>query len=141
MREAMRRDRMEALEIEHRLDEPRAGGIAVQCGENVGAKGRADRRLAGNDVEIGLADELGRDLVMAEPRRKPLDDRRLQAGLIEDGRRDPAGNMRLAAHDLLGLELDAREDRIRPDRVLCTLASRRIAENHARTSRERSALS
>ena len=38
MREAMRLDRVEALEIKQRLDKARAGGIAVEDGHQIGAE-------------------------------------------------------------------------------------------------------
>ena len=39
MGEAMGLDGVEALEVEHRLDEARAGGIAVEDRDDVGAEG------------------------------------------------------------------------------------------------------
>ena len=39
MREAVRLERVEALEVEHRLDEAVAGRVAVGDGEDVGAEG------------------------------------------------------------------------------------------------------
>ena len=46
MRQPVRLDRVKPLEIEHRLDQPRAGRIAVDHGGNVGAEGLGDRRIA-----------------------------------------------------------------------------------------------
>src|ERR1700674_4484080 len=62
MRQPMRLDGMEALVIKHRLEQAVGGGVAIERGYDVGAKGRADRGLVFERIEIGPANQLGRHL-------------------------------------------------------------------------------
>ena len=58
---------MEALEVEHRLDEAVGRGIAVDGRNDIGAEGIPDRGLVLKRIGIGLSDHLGRDVMMVEP--------------------------------------------------------------------------
>ena len=59
VRQTMRLDGMETLEIQKRLDEALAGGIALDHGRDIGAQGTADfrisRKCAAERVEQKLA--------------------------------------------------------------------------------------
>ncbi len=72
---------------------------------------------------------------MAEAGGEPVDDRRLQSFVIEDRLEDPAGQLRLAAHDLFGLVADAREDRIAPGRLRLRSPISKICRNSPASSR------
>ena len=112
VRQPMRLDGVEALVIEHRLDEAVGGRIAVDRRDDVGAERLADRRLVLQRVGIGLPDQFGRDVGMVEPLADAVHDRRLERVVVQDGRVDEGRELGLAAHDLLGLAADARPDRI-----------------------------
>ncbi len=58
----MRLDRVEALVVEHRLDEAAGRRIAVDRGDNIGTEGVAERRLVLKRVVVGLPDHVGRDV-------------------------------------------------------------------------------
>jgi hypothetical protein len=108
----MRLDRVKPLEIEHRLDQPRAGRIAVDHGGNVGAEGLGDRGIARDGVEIGLLDEIARKGLVCEPGAQPVDNRRFKRFLIEDRRKDKTGDVRLVTNGVLRLGAHTREHRI-----------------------------
>ena len=63
----MRLDGVETLEIEQRLDEAHAGRIAVGDRDDVGAERLPDGGVAREDFEIGLADQVARQVLMVEP--------------------------------------------------------------------------
>ena len=75
----MRLDGVEALEVEHRLDEARGRGIAVEDGDDVGAEGLAEIGLVAQRLVIGLADQLGRQRRMVEPLGDAMHHRSLPA--------------------------------------------------------------
>src|SRR5215831_14080879 len=54
MRQSMGLDRMEALEIQERLDEPAGGGVAIEGRNDVGAERFANRRTVLERIGIGL---------------------------------------------------------------------------------------
>ncbi len=112
MRQTMGLDRVEALEVEHRLEEAVGGGVAIDRRDDVGAESVADRGLVFERVGIGLADQLGRDIGIIEPLGDAVDDRRLQRVVMQDGRIDEGRELGLAPRDLLGLAADARPDRV-----------------------------
>ena len=60
-------DGVEALEIEHRLDEAAGRRIAVEGRDDVGAEDFAERGLVVERVAIGLADQLAGHVGMVEP--------------------------------------------------------------------------
>ena len=70
--------RLEALEVEQRLHHPEAGGIAVGDRHDVGAKRLADRRVAGDRLGEGLADQRRGNVRIVEARGDPMGDRALQ---------------------------------------------------------------
>ena len=115
VRQPMGLDGVEALEVEHRLEQAVGRGIAIDRRHDVGAEvGRssADRRLVLERVGIGLPDQLGRHLGTVETLGDAVDDRRLQRVVMQDGRIDEGRELGLAARDLLGLAADLRPDRI-----------------------------
>ena len=59
MGEPMRLHRVKTLEMQERLEQPRAGRIALDDGREIGAEGRDQRRLGGDRAEIGVGDRLG----------------------------------------------------------------------------------
>ena len=92
MRQPVRLDGVEALEIEHRLDAARgAGRVAVDDGRDVGAEGLADRRIVRDGLEKGLLDEVGRQGRLVEPRRDAVGDAAFERVVVEDRRKDEAG--------------------------------------------------
>src|SRR4051812_46364063 len=102
MSETMGLDRMEALEVQHRLEKPIGGGVAVQCRDDIGTEGIADRRLVFERVGIGLADQLGRDLWTIETLGNAVNDRRLKRVMMQNRRIDERRELGLAPCDLLG---------------------------------------
>ena len=68
MRQPMRLDRVKPLEIEYRLDQPRAGRIAIDHRCDVGAEGLRNRRIGSDRLEIGLLDKIARKGLVPEPR-------------------------------------------------------------------------
>ena len=112
MGQAMGLDGMEALEIEHGLEEAVGGGIAIDRRHDVGAERGTERGIMLERVGIGLPDQLGRDLGAVEALGDAVDDRRLQRVMMQDGRIDEGRKLGLAARDFLGLAADARPDRV-----------------------------
>jgi hypothetical protein len=112
MRQAMGLDGVEALEVEHGLEEAVGGGIAVDGRHDVGAEGGADRRLVLERVDIGLTYQVGRDFRAVEALGDAVDDRCLQRVVMQDGRIDEGRELGLATRDLFGLAADARPDRV-----------------------------
>jgi hypothetical protein len=112
MGEPVRLDGVEALEVEHGLDQPRAGRIAVGHGGDVGAERRDDGGLVLDRLHEGLGDEVVGDDGIAQPPGDPMHHRAFEGRVIEDGRGDEARQRRLLAHGRLGLLAQARPDRI-----------------------------
>ena len=112
MGETMGLDRVEALEVEHRLEKPIGGGVAVQRRDDICTKGIADRRLVFERVGVGLADQFGRDLRTIKTLGNAVNDRRLQRVVMQNRRIDERRELGLAPCDLLGLATDARPDRV-----------------------------
>ena len=112
MRQPMGLDGVEALVVEHRLDEAAGRRIAVEGGDDVGAEDFADRRLIVERVAIGLADQVAGHVGIAEPFADAVDHRRFQRVVVQDVLVDEGGKLRLAARDVLRLTADARPDRI-----------------------------
>jgi hypothetical protein len=67
MREPMRLDGVEPLEIEQWLDQTFAGRIAVWHRDNVGPETRANRLVAGDRLAKHIIDEISRNNLIAEP--------------------------------------------------------------------------
>ena len=84
MRQPMGLDGVEALVVEHRLDEAVRRRIAVDGRHDVGAERFADRRLVLERVGIGLADQLAGDVGMVEPLGDAMHDRRFQRVVVQD---------------------------------------------------------
>ena len=59
MREPVGLDGVEAFEIEHRLERPGAGGIAVHDRADIGPESFAERRIVRESLEKGLLDDVG----------------------------------------------------------------------------------
>jgi hypothetical protein len=95
--EAVGLDGVEALEVEHRLHEPGAGGVSVGDGEDVGPDRLADGRVRGQRLVEGLDDELRRHGRVAEPGRHAVRHRRLEGAVVEHVGDDEARQGRLAA--------------------------------------------
>jgi hypothetical protein len=112
VRQPMGLDRMEALEVEHRLEEAVGGGIAIDRRHDVGTERGAERRLILQRALVGLPDQLRRHLRVIEPLGDPVHDRGLERVVVQDGREDEGRELGLAPHHLLGLTADARPDRI-----------------------------
>ena len=108
----MRDERMEALEVEQRLDVAAAGGIAVVDGGEIGAEGAAELGAIGEHLREGLGDQPGIDVGVIEPLRQAVAHGVLEPVLAQDGRIDEAAERRLVAHGLLGLLAQLRPDRV-----------------------------
>ena len=94
--EAMRDERVEALEVEQRLDVARAGGIAVVDGGQVGAERAAELGVIRQHLREGFGDQAGVHIGMVEPLRQAVAHGILEALLAQDGGVDEAAQRRLA---------------------------------------------
>ena len=113
VREAVRDERVEALEVEQRLDVAAAGRIAVVDGGEIGAERAAELGLVVRAPARRSAPiRPGIDVGMVQPLRQAVADGVLQPLLAQDGRIDEAAERRLGAHRLLGLAPQLRPDRI-----------------------------
>ena len=110
MGEAVRLEGMKALEVKQRLDEPRAGGIAVEYGHGVGPERLADQRILAQDVHVDLPDKVAGEVAVFEPYRDAMDDDCLQRVVIEHVGEHERAEVRLVVNRLLRLEADARQD-------------------------------
>ena len=91
--------RLKSFEIEERLHHPHAGGIAISDRHDVRMKGLADRRVARDRLDEGLADQRGRQVAMIEPRGDTVRDRTFKRIVVEDANREkkPSSGSRRAA--------------------------------------------
>ena len=105
-------DRVKALEVEDRLDEAEAGGVAVVDGGDVDAHRLADRRVVGKRLGEGAAQDLGADHVVVEALGDPVDDRVLEPLVIEHRRMDEARHGGLGPDDGFRVALHLEPDRI-----------------------------
>jgi hypothetical protein len=112
MGETVRLERVKALEVEHGLDNARAGGITVGDSGDVGAKSLADGRVGLDGFEIGLRDEVVRHHRVAEARGDPVHHGRFQSGMVEDRRNDEPRHRRLLPDDLFRFLPQPRPHRI-----------------------------
>ena len=127
--------RVEALEIEQRIDEARGRGIAVVDRDQVGAERVAEIGFVAQRLVIGLADQIARQRRMVEPLGDPMHHRIFQPLVMQHGRIDEGGQFGLAANDVLRLAADAIPDRIergqlrtlRIDLMHCHGCSRKFA--------------
>src|SRR5262249_11656229 len=62
MSKAVRLNRVEALEVKHRFEKAVGRGVAVDRRDDIGAEGRADRRLGPERVALSLPAQPGRIL-------------------------------------------------------------------------------
>src|SRR5262245_54252826 len=112
MREAVRDQRVEALEVEQGLDVAAAGRVAVVDGGEIRTKRPTELPTVGQYLAESLGDQAGVHIGMVEPLRQAMADGILKAVLAQDGRVDEPGERRLAAHDLLGLAAHLIPDRV-----------------------------
>src|SRR5215813_8423852 len=112
MSQTMGLDGVKALVVEHGLQVAVGGRIALDRGDDVGAKHLADARLVFQRIRIGLADQFAGDLDVIEPLRQAMHDRRLERVVMQDRRIDEAGDLGLATHRLFRLVADAPPGRI-----------------------------
>ncbi len=82
--ESVRLDGMESLEIQKGLDQSLAGGVALEDGGDVGLERRGDRRLCDPRPVEGPHDQGQRNDVVFQPGCDAVEDRRLEARLVED---------------------------------------------------------
>ena len=99
VRQAMRLNGVEALEIEQRLDHARAGRVAVIDGGDVDAEDVSQLRLGGEHLGEGLADQIAGDVMMVEPVGDAMGDRLLERMMVEDVTVDEARQLRLGSRD------------------------------------------
>ena len=135
VRQPMGLDGVEALVVQHRIDEPVRRRIAVHGGDDVGAERIADLRIALERVRIGLTDQFRRHVRAVETLGDAMHDRRLQRVVMQNGRIEEGREFRLAPDDLFRLAADAHPYRI--DRV--EFAARfRLMLGHGHLPRNRS---
>src|SRR5580658_9731740 len=103
---------MKTLVVEHRLDQPVGRRIAIDGRHEIGAKRLAERRNILERLGIGLPDQLARHRRMVEPLGQPIDHSRFQGVVVQNGRVDEGGELRLAPYGLFRLATDARPYRI-----------------------------
>ncbi len=112
VREAMRLDGVEALEIEQRIDEAVRRRVAVDGGGDIGAEGVAEARFVFQRIGVSLADQFARHVRMVEPLGDTMHHRLLERVMVQDRRIDEARKLGLAPRHLFGLVADARPDRV-----------------------------
>ena len=105
-------DRVEALEVEQRLQRPGRRGVAVHHREDVGAHALADGGVVLKRLVEAVSDEFRRQGGVTQPGRDPVGDRRLQGRMVEDGGDEEGGELRLVAHHRFRLVAHARPERI-----------------------------
>jgi hypothetical protein len=110
---------MEALEIEHRLDEPGACRIAVEGGDDVGAECLAQLGLVVQRVSVGLSNQFRGYVGVVEPFADAMHDRRFQRVVMQDRGIDEGADFRLAPDDVFGFFTNAPPGRI--DLLNCAL--------------------
>src|SRR4051812_4774666 len=108
----MRLDRMEALEIEQRVDEAVRSRIAIDGRHDVIPKSVADRWIVFERVRVSLANQFARHIRMIEPFGDAMHDRLLECVVMQNRGIDEAGKLRLAPRHLLGFVANALPDRI-----------------------------
>ena len=87
-------------------------GSRSMHGADIGPEGRADGSVALDRLEEDLLDDVGRNGGVAEARGDPVDDRGLEARLMQDGAEHEACNGRLRLNDGFGLGAQAVPDRV-----------------------------
>jgi hypothetical protein len=112
MGEPMGLDGVKSLEEKRGLDQARAGRIAIEDRDDIGAKRLADRRITADKVEIGLADKLAGKFRVAETCGEAMDDRGLECYLIENRGKGDARHIGLVARHLFGFDPKPFEDRV-----------------------------
>ncbi len=85
MRQAVRHDGVEALEIEQRLDETVGRRIAIDGRDDVGAEHVGDTGLGFERVGVGLADQFAGHVRMVQPLGDAMNDGRFQRVVMQDG--------------------------------------------------------
>ena len=108
MTEPLGFERMKALEIQERIDEPAAGGIAIVDGGQVHPERGSELRMRFDDAQKCLPNEIGVNIVMAKPLGQPMAHRMFKLVVIEDVREDKRGQLGLPACNVLrlGAEFD-----------------------------------
>ena len=112
MRHPVGLDGVEALEIQQRIDQPRAGRVAVEHRQDVGPERVRDVPFPCHHVGEHLLEQRCRHIGMIEPGGDPLHDGRLEAGLVEHGRQDGFRQLGFAAQNLFGFRPDPAEQGI-----------------------------
>ena len=112
MRQTMRLQRMEALEIEQHLHQAQAGRIAVEHGHDIRPERSAERGIAFDRVLIGLPDQRARHVAMIKTLSDTMHDRLLERVVIENGCHQKRGQRGIAPRSLFCFPANAREDRV-----------------------------
>ncbi len=114
MGETVRFDRVKTLEMQERLEKPRAGRIALDDGREIGAEGRDQRRLGGDRAKIGVRDRLGGNDGGAETGRDAPHNGLAEALAIEHGASQQPRERRLERHGRAGLVPQMAPKRVVP---------------------------
>ena len=110
--EAVGLQRVEALEVQDRLQCPERRRIPVDHRADIGAERLPDPRIRRDRLVEGVGDEFGRQRRVPEPGRDPVGDRAFQGGVVQDRRDDEGGELRLGPQDVLRLVPQPRPDRV-----------------------------
>ena len=84
MRQPVGLDGVEALVIEHRLDQPMGRRIAVGRRHQIGAERFADRRHILDRIGVGLPDQFARHRGVIEPVGQPMDHSRFERVVMQN---------------------------------------------------------
>ncbi len=112
VRQAMRLDGVEALEVQQRVDEARGRGIAVVHRHQIGAEGVADVAVVAQRLAVGLADQVAGQRRMVEALGDAVHNGGLQPVVVQHAGIDEGRQLRLARDDLLRLLPDPGPTRI-----------------------------
>ncbi len=129
MGEAVRRKRVEALEIEERLEIARAGRIAIEHGGQIGAEYGAKSVLGDQHILECLREEPGVHVRVAKALSNAMADCIFKPVMAQHRRVDEACECRLLGHGGLGFRAQGRPNRVgdlvaEALRIICALRGR-----------------
>jgi hypothetical protein len=112
MRKAMRDEGMKALEVKKRVEEARAGRIAIVDGGQIGTEAQAKRLVVSEYAMKRLRDETGIDVRMVQALRQAMADGVFEILMAQYRCEDEAAERRLGLHGGLRLGADLRPNRV-----------------------------
>jgi hypothetical protein len=112
MRKPVGDQRVEAFEVEERLDIAMAGGIAIEDGRQIGPEDLSDLGLLRQHIMERLADQGRIHVRMIEALRQAMADRIIETIMREDRRVDEAAELTFRLDNILRFCPNRRPDRI-----------------------------